>query len=362
MRRFRLEAKINLMLIFGGQSEEHEVSLKSFVSVFKNVDLEKYNIYCVGITKNGNWFLFEGDISQLEQDTWLENSKRIVFPPDPFYKGFYLTDNPSEIFPIDVVFPVVHGPKAEDGTLQGLFELANIPYVGCKVTSSALCMDKFFAKEILRINSILCCDYMLVYRQDFIDNREVTIAKIKAKFNYPVFVKPANLGSSVGISKAVDDESLIRALGEAAKFDRKLIVEEFIDCREIECSVLGDQNPIASIPGEIIPSNEFYDYDAKYKNKDSRYFIPASLSEAKKREVMDMSIKTYKALDCSGMARIDFFLEKTTENLYVSEINTLPGFTEISMFPKLLEATGITYSEIIESLISSALQSVEKGN
>lgn len=357
-----MAGKVNLMVLFGGQSEEHEVSLMSCASVLRHIDSRKYNIYCVGITKKGQWRLFEGDYELIGEGRWERRSKQIVFPGDPSFGGFFMLDDPSKIYRVDVAFPVMHGPRAEDGTLQGLFELANVPYVGCQVTSSALCMDKWFAKEIFKINSIPCCEYMLVFRDEAINNPIATIDKIKEKFSYPVFVKPANLGSSVGISKAKDDESLHKALIDAGKHDRKILVEEFIDCREIECSVLGNDDPIASPPGEITPSNEFYDYNAKYIDGTSGLLIPAPLDENKTREIKELAVKAYKALDCCGMARVDFFLEKGTERVLVSEINTIPGFTSISMYPKLLEASGIAYDDLIENLIKLAFERSKKGD
>jgi D-alanine-D-alanine ligase len=350
------------MVLFGGQSEEHEVSLMSCTSVLNYIDAGKYNVYCVGITKKGQWRLFDADYELISKGLWEDHSKPIAFPGDPSFGGFFMLEDPSKIYRVDVAFPVMHGPHAEDGTLQGLFELANVPYVGCQVTSSALCMDKWFTKEIFKINDIPCCDYMLVLRDEVTNNPQVTIGKIKKKFKFPVFVKPANLGSSVGISKAKDDESLLKALIEAGKHDRKILVEEFIDCREIECSVLGNDDPIASLPGEITPSNEFYDYNAKYIDGRSELIIPARVDQCKTDEIKALAIKAYKALDCSGMARVDFFLEKGTERIFVSEINTIPGFTSISMYPKLFEASGITYGDLIENLISLAFERSEKGD
>jgi len=354
--------KINLLVLFGGQSEEHEVSLMSCESVLKHIDSGKYNIYCVGITKKGQWRLFDGAFDLIGKGRWEEHSKRIVFPGDPSFGGFFLHDDPLKIYPVDVAFPIMHGPLAEDGTLQGLFELANIPYVGCQVTSSALCMDKWLTKAVFKANEIPCCGYMLVLRNETINNSRETISKIKERFNYPVFVKPANLGSSVGISKANDDESLLKALIEAGKHDRKILVEEFIDCREIECSVLGNDDPIASLPGEIVPSNDFYDYNAKYLDGNSKLIIPANVEEKKANEIKQLAIRAYKALDCSGMARVDFFLEKGTGRVLVSEINTIPGFTNISMFPKLLEASGIAYGDLIGKLIELAFERSKKGD
>jgi len=354
--------KINLMLLFGGQSEEHEVSLMSAASVLQNIDFGKYNVYCVGITKKGQWRLLDADHELISKGMWEEHSKPIVFPGDPSFGGFFMLEDPSKIYKVDVVFPVMHGPHAEDGTLQGLLELANVPYVGSSVVSSALCMDKWLAKAVFKANGIPSCGCMLVLMDEAVNNPQETMIKIKERFDYPVFVKPANLGSSVGISKAKNDDSLLKALVEAGKHDRKVLVEEYIDCQEIECSVLGNEQPFASMPGEVVPSNEFYDYNAKYIDGKSICLIPAPIDEEKTQEIQDLAIKAYKALDCSGMARVDFFLEKGTGRVLVNELNTLPGFTSISMYPKLIIASGMSYSDLIENLIELAFERSKKGD
>lgn len=356
-----MDNKTRLMVMFGGQSEEYYVSLLSCESVLRHIDKDKYLLYLVGVTKSGQWMLFDGDVELIRKNLWQENSKRIVFPADPTFGGFFVLDDPFTVFQVDVVFPIMHGPHAEDGTLQGVFELANIPYVGSSVVSSAVCMDKAFSKMLFKANDIPSCNCTVVSEYDFLNSKESILNNIRKEFTYPVFVKPSNMGSSVGVSKATDEIELINALTLAFKFDRKVLVEEFIDGREIECSVLGNERPIASIPGEIEPSNEFYDYDAKYISESSKLIIPAPLDEQQIELVKELAVKTYKALDCSGMARVDFFLERTTGRILVSEINTLPGFTNISMYPKLLEKIGIAYKDTIEKLIELSLDRHSKG-
>jgi D-alanine-D-alanine ligase len=348
--------KLKVAVLFGGQSGEHEVSLMSCTSVVKNMDRDKYDIYFIGITKTGKWFLFEGDVEDIQNGKWEARSKPIVFPGDPSFKGFFLVDNPSKVYRVDVVFPIMHGPHAEDGTIQGLLELANIPYVGCDVVASSVAMDKAMAKAVFDSFGLPQGKYLVVLRQEFEQRPQHIIDAIESHLGYPCFVKPSNMGSSVGITKAHDRQELIEGLKEAGRHDRKLVVEAFINCREIECAVLGNNDPQASVLGEIIPCNEFYDYNAKYfDDGKSRLIIPADLPEEKAQEIRQLAIKAYKALDCSGMARVDFFVEKDTLEVFINEVNTIPGFTRISMYPKLWEATGVPYSRLIDRLIELAL-------
>jgi len=347
--------RLNVAILFGGQSGEHEVSLESATSVINNIDLERYNLYLIGITKSGQWRYYDGDVSKIVTGEWEKESKPAVFPGDPSYRGFFLTEDPSKIYPIDVVFPVMHGPHAEDGTIQGLLELANIPYVGCGVLASSTAMDKAIAKVIFAAHGLPQGDYMVVLKHSLKEDLDEVLEEIEHKFTYPVFVKPANMGSSVGITKAHNRDELVEGLKKAAKYDRKIVVEEYINGREIECAVLGNNDPKASILGEIIPSNEFYDYHAKYRDGGkSRLLIPAPISDSKSKEIQEIAIKAYKALDCSGLARVDFFVDKENEKVYLNEVNTMPGFTQISMYPKLWEATGIPYSKLIDCLIELA--------
>ncbi|NLI60501.1 MAG: D-alanine--D-alanine ligase [Clostridiales bacterium] len=348
--------RLKIAVLFGGKSGEHEVSLVSATSIIESIDKDKYELYLIGITKEGHWRYYEGDIQKIKSGEWERDSKRAVLPADPSYGGFFLEDQPSKIFEVDLIFPVIHGPYGEDGTLQGLLELAHIPYVGCDVLSSSTGMDKLMAKAIFSSVGLPQGDYVGIYRHELKADSQAAIAKVEDSFSYPVFVKPANMGSSVGISKAKDRDELLEALNIAGQYDEKIIVEEFIDGREIECAVLGNFDPKASVLGEIRPSNEFYDYHAKYQDGgESSLLIPAPIPSEKSDEIRQLAIDAYKALGCSGLSRVDFFLERETDRVYLNEVNTMPGFTEISMYPKLWEATGIPYPELIDNLIQLAL-------
>lgn len=351
-----MKEKLNVAVIFGGKSGEHEVSLMSATNVIKAMDKDKYHIYMIGITKNGQWMAYKGDVDKIIDGSWeaeaaeLERDETINLLFSGIFKG-------EQGARIDAVFPVLHGPNGEDGTIQGLFELLDIPYVGCGVLSSALGMDKVFSKQLFRTAGLPIGDYEVVMKSDLLKDAEKVISNLESDFNYPVFVKPANMGSSVGISKAHNREELTAALREAAKYDRKLLVEEYINCRELECAVLGNNEPMASGIGEIIPSHEFYDYEAKYfDDGKSVLVIPAELDEKKAKEIKSIAIKAFKALDCSGMARVDFFMEKSTGKIYLNEINTIPGFTKISMYPKLWETAGLGYGALIDKLIGLAVE------
>ncbi|WZL73561.1 D-alanine--D-alanine ligase [Clostridiaceae bacterium 35-E11] len=364
--------KIKVAIVFGGKSGEHEVSLMSATSVIKAIDKEKYEVILIGITKKGNWMLYDGPIEKIESGEWeeiankllKENPKENIFSVIPL--GGENTSSAGHPIPpnlaekIDVIFPVLHGPHGEDGTIQGLFEMADIPYVGAGVLASAVGMDKVFTKRIFEKVELPMGKYIVVMRKKFRENKEGYIALIEQNFQYPVFLKPANLGSSVGITKAHNRRELLHGLEEAAKYDRKILVEEFIDCREIECAVLGNDGPIASVPGEILPSKEFYDYHAKYfDDGKSKLMIPAEIPQEKAEEIRDMAVKAYKAIDCTGLARVDFFLHKDTMKVYINEINTMPGFTKYSMYPLLWEATGLTYDQLIDKLIQLAIERYE---
>ncbi len=352
---------LKVAVLFGGQSGEHEVSLESATSVINNMDSKRYVIYKIGITKKGEWRYFDGDVSKIITGEWEIESKPVVFPADPSYRGFFLIEDPQKIYPVDMVFPVLHGPNGEDGTVQGLFELANIPYVGCGVLSSSTAMDKGMAKAIFASFGLPQGGYLIVLKHRLGQEMEAVIKDIEGKFTYPVFVKPANMGSSVGITKANDRQKLIEGLWEAAKYDRKIVVEEYINGREIECAVLGNNEPQASVPGEILPSNEFYDYHAKYQDGGrSELLIPAPISDEKAKEIQRLAIKAYKALECSGLARVDFFIDKVNGRVYLNEVNTMPGFTRISMYPKLWEATGVSYPRLIDRLIELAQERFEE--
>lgn len=338
--------KKKVAILFGGQSTEHEVSRVSASSVLRNIDLSKYDVFPIGITKDGKWFEYTGAIDKIENGEWEK---------DEFYK----VPNGQEILfnrEVDVAFPVMHGLYGEDGTIQGLCKLLNIPCVGPGVMSSALCMDKVYTKYLLENFGINQADYVVVNAHEYGKNKENLIEKIEEKLGYAVFIKPSNSGSSVGISKAHNRDELIKGLEEALKFDRKILVEKAINAREVEVAVLGNDEPIAATPGEIIPANEFYDYEAKYSNAESKLLIPAALSESKLEEVRQEAIKIYKILDCAGLSRVDFLVDKDTEKVYLNEVNTLPGFTKISMYPKMWQADGKRYGDLISELLELAIE------
>ncbi len=348
-----MDGKLKLAIIFGGQSGEHEVSLMSSTSVLKALDREKYKIIMIGITKQGAWKHYDGPIDRIITGEWEKTAKDL----DESKYCFINSGGRSPKDAIDIAFPVLHGPMGEDGTIQGLFELANIAYVGCGVLASSLGMDKAFTKLIFNEAGLKQADYLVFMKQNIEGGPIDVISSIEERFDYPVFIKPANLGSSVGITKAHNRDGLRRGLDLAARYDRKIIVEEFIDGHEIECSVLGNDNPRASIAGQILPSNEFYDYEAKYFNGGkSDLIIPADISPEAAAKVQQMAVTAFKAIEGCGLARVDFFVHRETEEVYINEINTMPGFTKISMYPKLWEASGIPYTLLLDELINLGLK------
>ena len=365
-----MKRKIRVGVIFGGRSSEHEVSLMSARSVMAAMDKTKYEIIPIGITKTGRWLTSGDPMLQLTAGSAAAETPQLpqeAAPPEApdgapksealvAIAGASSPARPSPISEIDVIFPVLHGPYGEDGTIQGLLELADIPYVGAGVLASAVGMDKVLFKDLMRAHNIPVADYRLVLRSRSQREPEAVIDELEAAFPYPMFVKPANLGSSVGVTKAHNRAELAAGLAEAAQYDRRLLVERGLDAREIEVSVLGNEDPIASVPGEIIPSREFYDYAAKYLDNASELLIPAPIPPETAERARELALRVYRAVDGAGMARVDFLLERTTGELYVGEINTIPGFTAISMYPKLWEASGIPYSELIDRLIQLALE------
>ena len=332
---------MKVCVIYGGMSTEHEVSLQSSKNVIDNLDKDKYKIYPVFIDKNGEW---------------IHNDKK-------------LKDIVEFLCKMDVVFPVLHGKYGEDGTIQGMLELLKIPYVGCNVLSSSLCMDKVYAKFMFEKANINQAKYIYIKDENIYVNEELDetrlendeiVKLVEEKLKFPVFVKPANSGSSVGVKKANNGPELIVALQNASIYDRKVLIEEEIVGKEIECAVLGNNYPQASTVGEIIAADTFYTYDAKYNNKESKIKIPANIDEAKIGEIRKIAVKAFKALDCVGLARVDFFVQKDTNKVYLNEINTMPGFTEISMYPKLWEYSGLSYKELLNKLIECALDNVKR--
>lgn len=344
--------KKNVLVLFGGRSSEHEVSCVSATTVISNMDTENYEIYAVGITKEGRWVLVDS-VDEIKDGSWVNSKKQAMLSPDTTEKALYVVENGEfKKITIDVAFPVLHGLNGEDGTVQGLFELAGIPYVGCGVLASAVSMDKLYTKVIVDTLGISQANYVAVYK-DEID--EVSVYEnIEEKLGYPVFIKPSNAGSSRGVSKAINREELIAGLAEAANHDRKILVEETIYGRELECAVLGDGDVKASGIGEVLAAAEFYDYEAKYHNAESKTVLSPELPEGKEEEIRAAAVKIFKAVDGQGLSRVDFFLENETNRVVFNEINTLPGFTSISMYPMLWGAKGIDKPALIKRLLELA--------
>ncbi len=354
--------KLSVCVLFGGMSPEHEVSLRSAEAVLNNIDHSKYHVFPVGITKEGDWVLFGGkDYSMLPSGQWKhcpENRRAAISP----VRGQGLLSFEGDCVVrerIDVIFPVLHGENGEDGAMQGLLQLAGIPYVGPHIAASAVSMDKTLTKLVVDHAGVSQAAWQLVRRGDLQGHMEKLLDTLESRFAYPMFVKPAGTGSSVGVSKASDRESLSRALVAAAEFDEKILVEEFIHGREIEVAVMGNDNPVASVCGEIDSGAEFYDYDAKYVTDTSVAYIPARIPEDVEEIVREAAVKVYSAIGCQGLSRVDFFVTYEGNRVVFNEINTLPGFTSISMYPKLFAASGIPYSELIDELLKLAQEAWE---
>ena len=351
--------KLNVCVLFGGMSPEHDVSLRSAESVLNNMDAEKYNIFPVGITKGGQWLLYGStDYSKLPDSHWLEETENRPAHISPVRGEGLLTVCEGSVTrqKIDVVFSVLHGENGEDGAMQGLLQLAGIAYVGPHVAASAIAMDKTLTKLVADQANVTQADWYLVRREDLSNRLEQTLDALENKFAYPMFVKPSGTGSSVGVSKAKDRQSLCKALSDAAVYDDKVLVEEFIAGREVEVAVMGNANPMASICGEIDSGADFYDYEAKYITDTSTAYIPARISDEVAEQVRDAAVRIYKAIGCQGLSRVDFFVTYEGERVVFNEINTLPGFTSISMYPKLFDASGIPYSQLIDELIKLAME------
>jgi D-alanine-D-alanine ligase len=382
--------KLRVGILFGGRSGEHEVSLLSAASVLNAIDKEKYEVVPIGITKDGRWLTAEhaenllqgkimleprnlraGDPETTPSAAVLARGEAVVVPPEPVHRQTGLVPFQTDAammrrasdraINVDVIFPVLHGTFGEDGTIQGLLELADIPYVGAGVLGSAAGMDKDIMKSLFIAAGIPIVKHVTILRSAWENDPKRVQKVMESKLTYPVFVKPANLGSSVGISKAHNRKELGPAIEEAAKFDRKIVIEQGVGgkkekAREIECSVLGNDDPVASVPGEIVPGKEFYDYTAKYVDEGSRLIIPAKLTRAETKKVQDMAVAAFKAVDCSGLARVDFLMDPKTQKIYLNEINTMPGFTSISMYPKLWAASGLDYADLIDRLIQLGIE------
>ena len=382
--------KIRVGILFGGRSGEHEVSLLSAASVLNAIDKEKYEVVPIGITKDGRWLTAEhaenlltgklvieprnlraGDPETTSPAAVLARGEAVVVPPEPVHRQSGLVPFQTDAgmmrrasdraINVDVIFPVLHGTFGEDGTIQGLLELADIPYVGAGVLGSAAGMDKDIMKSLFIAAGIPIVKHVTILRGAWDKDPKKVQKLVESKLTYPVFVKPANLGSSVGISKAHNRKELGPAIEEAAKFDRKIVIEQGVGgkkekAREIECSVLGNDEPAASVPGEIVPGKEFYDYTAKYVDEGSQLIIPAKLTKAETKKVQELAVKAFQAVDCSGLARVDFLMDPKTGKIFLNEINTMPGFTAISMYPKLWAASGLDYADLIDRLIQLGIE------
>lgn len=348
--------KIRVAIIFGGRSAEHEVSIVSARSVFMALDRTKYEPLLIGITHQGRWIT--GSSAELLMGTKLPDKLSSVLVPDPNARRLVPVERSNRSMPtpaIDVIFPLLHGPYGEDGTVQGLFDLTGIPYVGSGVLGSALGMDKVIQKELFARAGLPIVKYVYFTRAEWTTNSRVLVRHIISSLGWPVFVKPANMGSSVGITKADNKIELVRAIAEAFKYDNKIIVEVSVErARELECGVLGNDNPNASEVGEVMPSNEFYDYNAKYVDGQSRLLIPAPIRPKLRRTIRRLAVSAFRTINASGLARVDFLFGRG--RLYLNEINTMPGFTAISMYPKLFEASGVKYRTLVERLINLAIE------
>jgi D-alanine-D-alanine ligase len=352
-----VKKRIRVGVLFGGRSGEHEVSLTSAASIIKALDREKYDVVHIGITREGRWFMGRGAL-RTPAEVFVRG-KSVLPSADPYGSRFFARHarpGANRLPGVDVIFPVLHGTFGEDGTVQGLLELAGVPYVGAGVLGSAVGMDKDAMKRLFRDVGLPVVEWVVVLRNERKQSPARLRKLVEMKLGYPLFVKPANLGSSVGISKVHNRRELGPAIDLAACYDRKIIVEKGLDAREIECSVLGNDQPKASVPGEIVPVNEFYDYEAKYVKEGSKLSIPAKLSRSQTRCVRDLAIRAFRAVDCAGMARVDFLLDRPSGKLFVNELNTIPGFTPISMYPKLWEASGVPYPVLLDRLIELALE------
>ncbi len=359
MKRVISLRKLNVCVLFGGISPEHEVSLRSAESVLNNLNQEKYNIFPVGITKKGDWILYAGtDYSLLPTGQWqeYEGNRRATISP---IRGQGLLSFEGDCVVremIDVVFPVLHGENGEDGAMQGLLQMAGIPYVGPQVAASAVAMDKTLTKLVADQAEIPQASWLLVRNSELQTRMDAILDTVENRFSYPVFVKPAGTGSSVGVSKVKDRNDLRDALLQAGVYDEKILVEEFINGREVEVAVLGNSSPVASVCGEIDSGADFYDYDAKYITDTSVAYIPARIDDLVAEQVRELAVKVYSAIGCRGLSRVDFFVTYEDNRIVFNEINTLPGFTSISMYPKLFAASGIPYSQLLDELINLAME------
>ena len=360
--------KLKVGIIFGGRSGEHEVSYCSATSIMKAINKDKYTVVPIGITKEGRWISPE-ETAQALQSGRIEGESTVILLNNPSYNNLIRIDNNQKLKKdtsegkLDVIFPVLHGPYGEDGTVQGLLELADIPYVGAGVTASAISMDKELMKTIFKQKGLPVVKWLTIKRKDWYKSKEEILSLIQNSFEYPLFIKPTNLGSSVGITKVHKAKELEKAIDLASSYDRKILVEQGLEgVKEIECSILGNDEPRASVVGEVKPAGEFYDYDSKYINKATQLIVPADLPEEVSRKVQEIALRAFKAIDAAGMARVDFFVTKKENKIYLNEINTIPGFTSVSMYPRMWESSGISYTDLIDRLIQLALERYQDKN
>ena len=354
--------KLRIAVLFGGRSGEHDVSLMSARSVVAALDTARYEVIQIGITLDGNWLTGDNTLDAFEKGN-IQKLDRVVPPSEPAHQSLYVVrstktgDVLETLAGVDVFYPVLHGPFGEDGTLQGLLELADVAYVGAGVAGSSVGMDKGIFKDVMRANGIPIVESILVLRGEIENDMNAVIEKAEKLGAYPLFAKPANLGSSVGISKCNSRSDLGEGLMEAARYDRRVVIERGIgNVREVEVSVLGNEDPQTSVCGEVLPSREFYSYESKYVDGTSGLIIPSSLPVEVTDKIREYAVRAYKAIDCAGMARADFFVDNDTNQIYLNELNTLPGFTSISMYPKLWQASGMTYPQLVDRLIELALE------
>ena len=351
--------KLKIAVLFGGRSGEHEVSLVSATSIIGALDKKKYEIIPIGITKTGKWVAGK-NVMELLKKGKTAGLSNVSLSLDPAQKGVFIyndKDDECEFKKVDIVFPVLHGPYGEDGTVQGMLEIASIPYVGCDVFSSSACMDKLMSKQIFLARGLSQVEFLAFTRSQIKKNFNEVKKEILKKIGFPCFTKPSNMGSSVGISKVKKEAELKKAMELACEFDNSVVVEKGVEhAREIECAVLGNSEPKASVAGEVVPNREFYDFYAKYVDNASKLFIPAKLSAADLKKVQELAIAAFKAMQCSGMARVDFLMDSKTGKFYLNELNTIPGFTSISMYPKLWAATGVDYGKLIDKLLALAVE------
>lgn len=354
-------SKIRVAVLFGGASSEHDISLKSATHIIENIPADKYEVVCVGITKKGRWLYYPGDVSAIASGAWEKDPDctSAILSPDPIHKGLITIENgEASMKKIDVVFPVLHGKNGEDGTVQGLLDMAKIPYVGCGLLASAACMDKAATHTMLDYNGIRTAKWRKIGQRE-LNKMEERCEEIAAELGFPLFVKPANAGSSIGVNRANNADELLDAVKVAFSHDNKVIIEECVSGRELEVAVFGYDSPFASFVGEIESCKTFYDYDAKYILSGSNLFIPARIPDDKAREIQETAVKAYRAMGCKGLSRVDFFLSDEGE-VILNEINTMPGFTSISMYPKLMENLGMSPSYLVDKLIEQAMDNADR--